>query len=514
MDAVREGVSEALNACDIRNEWLAGRYDSALALLAALPANAERELFRARILGRLGRHDEVRTTIDVARMAGHFMDPCSAAMAHSFEAVSYAAEGHESAARIALEHAGSYRDWGVTQQSVELAYNIAMTTWMLGDVAQTETIVREHVTGQRSHIDPLFTARFLSLRGWLFAAREQYLEQATTLTAAVELLLAAPQTDVGVLAWLVHALAALVRDINLPRAISVIADLEKRVAWTDSLRNAHFETLRALAWALALQGDYISAIRKLHRASDVAGGGVQRMISRLDEVVVAELSQQHVLAAALLQDTTEHIATEPWSSGRFEEAAALVYAAEVLAPSNAAYAASLLHKAHELRKQMSRNAGYAHDRRLDAMTDFADALVREAQGDRRVARHRAERAYEVFEACGYTWRAARCALLLHVITKRPEWLERSRELIAVYPRSFIAQEVDRRTEGTNPFDRLSARQRDVLHLLRSGKSTDEIGAALQISPNTVRIHLKRIYGTFGVKNRTALLAAAARLLAA
>jgi DNA-binding NarL/FixJ family response regulator len=55
---------------------------------------------------------------------------------------------------------------------------------------------------------------------------------------------------------------------------------------------------------------------------------------------------------------------------------------------------------------------------------------------------------------------------------------------------------------------LSARQREVLELLALGASNSEIAGRLYISSNTVKFHLREIYGRLGVRNRVE----AARLL--
>ncbi|OEZ73445.1 transcriptional activator protein EsaR [Janthinobacterium sp. HH107] len=48
----------------------------------------------------------------------------------------------------------------------------------------------------------------------------------------------------------------------------------------------------------------------------------------------------------------------------------------------------------------------------------------------------------------------------------------------------------------------SARELEVLHWVREGKSNDEVGQILGISGTTVKSHLQRIYKLLGVSNRT------------
>lgn len=56
---------------------------------------------------------------------------------------------------------------------------------------------------------------------------------------------------------------------------------------------------------------------------------------------------------------------------------------------------------------------------------------------------------------------------------------------------------------------LTARQREVLTKVRSGASEKEIARSLDISPHTVRFHVRELYRLFGVASRGKLLAASA-----
>src|SRR5437764_11381757 len=56
-------------------------------------------------------------------------------------------------------------------------------------------------------------------------------------------------------------------------------------------------------------------------------------------------------------------------------------------------------------------------------------------------------------------------------------------------------------------DVLTARQRDVISLVRQGLSNGEIASELGISEDGVKGHLSRLYLRLGVSNRVAMLAA-------
>jgi len=58
--------------------------------------------------------------------------------------------------------------------------------------------------------------------------------------------------------------------------------------------------------------------------------------------------------------------------------------------------------------------------------------------------------------------------------------------------------------GTDPYDALTLREKEVLQLIAQGKSNKEIAAMLEISPNTVAVHRSHLMERLGV-HRTAEL---------
>jgi DNA-binding NarL/FixJ family response regulator len=55
---------------------------------------------------------------------------------------------------------------------------------------------------------------------------------------------------------------------------------------------------------------------------------------------------------------------------------------------------------------------------------------------------------------------------------------------------------------TNPGDKLSAREEQVLRLVAQGMSNRQIGAALGIAERTVKVHLGSVFRRIGVEDRT------------
>lgn len=73
-------------------------------------------------------------------------------------------------------------------------------------------------------------------------------------------------------------------------------------------------------------------------------------------------------------------------------------------------------------------------------------------------------------------------------------------------RRIVARLPARQLEADNAASVLTTRERDVLRELTTGKSDQDIGRQLGISPWTVRYHLKRIYHKLNVKRRSEAIA--------
>jgi len=80
---------------------------------------------------------------------------------------------------------------------------------------------------------------------------------------------------------------------------------------------------------------------------------------------------------------------------------------------------------------------------------------------------------------------------------------------AVVPRTMVLELLLELRGSGNGADGLTARESQVLGMLRRGHKTSEIAARLSIAPVTVRRHISQLVRKLGVEDRAALPAAAA-----
>lgn len=93
-------------------------------------------------------------------------------------------------------------------------------------------------------------------------------------------------------------------------------------------------------------------------------------------------------------------------------------------------------------------------------------------------------------------------------TPREELLEAIR---AVYAgRKHIPSEVAAKLADRLTSETLTEREREVLQLIVAGQSNKEIGASLNISEGTVKVHVNSLLGKLGVSDRTQAVTEALR----
>jgi DNA-binding NarL/FixJ family response regulator len=103
--------------------------------------------------------------------------------------------------------------------------------------------------------------------------------------------------------------------------------------------------------------------------------------------------------------------------------------------------------------------------------------------------------------CGYVIKDAAGAELVHAVRTV---LSGKQYLSASVTESF-ASDCANQVIGSSPLERLSRREREVLHLTVEGYSSTQIALQLSLSPKTVDTYRSRLMQKLGVSNRSTLI---------
>lgn len=311
-------------------------------------------------------------------------------------------------------------------------------------------------------------------------------------------------------AWATHSLAGLARELYIPHALPEIERQLSGTPWPEDFAANRFQAFKALGWATALQGDYFNAFRHLKSASQVTNvSQAWHVVAACDRAYLARCFNEHRWSRVEL-DEAERLAVDvDWAATLGEERIGLLLLAELFATIDASRSAMYLARHREL-GDIKSSLHYRHDARLDAFARYSTGIVELALGNKKSSLANLRSARKVFERFGCDFRAARCLTGEFEATRDSNLLPRIEEKLRNYRHSWLAaafRESARRGDKALP-----PMRKRVFDEICQGKSTAEIAQLLGRSKFTISNHIKELFKDFGVKNRSALIAAAVRNL--
>ncbi|HTU70983.1 MAG TPA: LuxR C-terminal-related transcriptional regulator [Candidatus Baltobacteraceae bacterium] len=294
----------------------------------------------------------------------------------------------------------------------------------------------------------------------------------------------------------VHFFAVLSHDIPSADAFRRLERHLPSLAGDEGLAASRFHVVRSLAWWHALSGRYSNAMKFVFESMREARRQTEQLNAYLDHAMIAVFAneQRSPSAIAAYAAAVGIFDTIEWPSILTAELAVLPLAAQVAAEFGA----------FDDAKRFCRMAAtISRGRRYGALVSEATALTY-ANADRRRSIAAAADAYQTYESFGFTWRAARMAILLLRLTRAEAWRSRAIEQLRECPDGPFHRRLER-PHG------LTRRQEDVLQLVRLGYDDARIAEELGVSYKTVRIHIGSLFRWYGVRNRSALMAKAGTL---
>jgi|GEM_PF-3698643 len=471
----------------------AGTFTEASTLLNDVEPCAARAFFEARIARRLGKPADIVAVLKDARERGLFASKPEQALACAMLAWAYTENRETLSGEAELKSLSGFPDSARTD---DVEYYRAFAYYMLGHTNKAAQLLQH-----RTPVDPVVRARYLILRGYIFAQCEQFNEQAAATRSALVLLLEHAPNNAYLIASAAWALGTLARELNLPTALDVVSRAEAEIAWPDDLAREHFNILRAIGWNYALHGRRREANTYLMRGLDTAKTAAQKMLAHLDRACTADADGVSELFLSELDLAHDYYKQIDWSRHQDEEAMAPILAAHLNADCNRERALEYLARGDEQRALIPKSMGLGHGERVPAYFSAAAASVYKTIDLNRAIRE-GKKAYRIFNRIGYRWRAGRAALELHEMTMYRPWLDRAHEAFEPYSNAIVDDVKFRCYANLSP---ASVR---VLGLLQQGLHRSEIATLLGRSQPTVEKQIRALFRAFDVSHIGALLAKA------
>lgn len=348
------------------------------------------------------------------------------------------------------------------------------------------------------------------LRSYAFAHEERYQDEVRSLLKAIEMIGERPEEHIESWCHAVENLALLARELPIDKAAEVAKrEVDRDIEWPEAFAHRRFQALKAVGWTRALNGDALGCFRYLRMAEQVAPTEAFKAIVQLDRAHFARFIGERNWSLDELASAEAAAEQIDWNATTGDERVGLLLLAESFSETDTERARFYLARFAGLDKIRSPAQLFAFDHRLDAIAAYARGVVELACGDT-CAEETLRRAFALFDDFGYAWRAGRTALALYRASSKERWLHEAKRQLNQYLRSWLGEELRLAKAGKSFRVQLPPQQQRVFAMLCHKMTTEQIADKLGLSPHTVRNHLKAVFKAYGVNNRSALVAEAAR----
>lgn len=495
---------------DARAAWDAGEYTRVARSLDGAPfarrdERAAAAILRARALLALGRPAEVPAALD--RAADAFETPSDVLAARMLRGAARTRGGDPDGGGAELAEAAADAARSAPALVPQIAYHRAVSAWAAHRLGDAEAIVEDalpRATGAAR-------ARLLQMRGWIESRRQRFGPAAAAFRAALDVLHASGERDAVGEAAVLHALASIAAETVDLALGEFVRSAYRRAAWSDDQRAEQFLTLEYLSWLSLLAGETERAWDERALALTITTETGHHAKALVYAAHVAQLvgdrfsaKRQLDLAAALLLrgdqvnlDVERRMSLLSFASFADREHHAQAQEAMTL------YTRSAPRTTHVLALE--------GDPRVDGFELYARANVADIGGDARTAIRTFREASALFDRIGYGFRAALCTFRLHALTGDEDAARATLEHLRDAPHAWLRATLEESAARATPLVQLTPAERRVLRELCRGKKAREIAAEFGRSFNTINNHTRRIFSVFGVRNRSGLVAACARL---
>jgi hypothetical protein len=221
--------------------------------------------------------------------------------------------------------------------------------------------------------------------------------------------------------------------------LSQIAARMSLIDWTDGLALQRFHVMRLAAWGRALDGDHLGAFALWRESTTIAPSAAWKVFAYLDRAYLAREMGEQLFAREELSHALALGETVRWEETTDQERFVLLWLAEGAAFADPIIAQSLLERYMAAKSSLPSHLQLSLDPLAEAPESYTAGVILKATNKEMAATQRFKRAFDLWSAAGYRWRASQAAVrLLEIGEATREQREYLAEHAPLFPNSWIA----------------------------------------------------------------------------
>ena len=499
--------------------YLSGDLDACLATLDDAPPlspveHRETLLLRARVGLRRMRYADVITLLrsELRSFAG-IDEACTARMLHGI-AVARSGKRKRGLTLLASLYSASRTLRPHPTIRAEIAYWYAFASWLEREYDGT---LRLSYVAEAANAD-IVSVRAVTLRGYVAAAKEQYLQALEIFRSAREKYRKCRERDLDLYDRIELQIASL--EVGLysstvePTRLKLSSCLAENTP-TGAKSTCRLQTATLDAWLHAFNGDKRQAYHNVRIGEHLAPNEAWRVWGLANRSQLARVFGDNDFAFTFAAEALEIVDKVSWSETTDEERVGLLLLSEALSSIDPHSATIIFELYTGLTSTIDRALLFHDDVRLWILETFVLGLVERIRGNAVEAARAFRAVQDEAMRVGILWRATLALIELDatpVTVTAPDGAGRYLQCAALlvrehFPKSFLARRLGwwARAFDDHIAGKLSRQQREVLRHCLSARTIKETAAAMRLSEHTVKEYAATLFRSFGVRSKDELI---------
>lgn len=495
---------------DALRAWESAEYRRCLDVLGD-DESADALTLNASALLRLARNEDVISVL--GRRPDRFWGKAGP-LIHAFRGAALLRSGDATEGRREMREACLRAEGAEPSVAAEVHYYAAQSAWITKDLDEAESFARR--------VDPsmdVLYVRALDLLGFVAMSREDFQSASRYFSLALSEYRRCSRRDEHLRGSVLASVMMLAVELLDKFLVEQVSAMRENVAWTSEMNAKRFVFEHYRGKLALLNGDPDSAYDSFETASSVAPTRGQRAMAKLDLADLEIFINEPFAARRWLSSAFRDVEGVTWSSTDAEERMALLTLARTSSRLGVSTGSNSLIRYLSAKEPQRSLAALNSDARTQAFEYEARGHVARGLGETATARSWFVKSLDEWRRLRLRFRCVQVGAELAKIGDDVAQQD-LRDFRKSWPESLIPQRTPS-TEGARSatsrrrkteLPKLGPAEQRVYEKLCEGKSSALVASELGKSVHTINNQTRRIFKTFGVKTRAALVADHARRL--